>query len=284
MKPAHHTRPGSSLLLAILIVAITLGTATTLATISIQALKRTSTSGDAAGLLYAAESGLERQLYLARKQKNVPIPSVTEADCGLPNWPGAASGCVWKSTAATVQQYTNNSATNPPAPKRDQAVQVYVAVGGSNVQLKTTCTDDTAGAAGAWVEITRLQVSSDAGGTWQINPDETTVYKQYYQCVGTSVSTAALTSLDSDHHYVVRVRALYDHTTQLALRTYVGNSSVTGLIRGTQTLKVTAQGSLAQQVVKATFPAAPAAVGFVDYVLFSECSIKKGVGGAASCP
>ncbi len=269
MQPAHLTRPGSSLLLAILIVAITLGTASTLATISIQALKRTSTSGDAAVLLYTAESELERQLYLARKQKNVP------SGTGGCNWPGAAASCTWDSKAAAVQQYT--STTNPPAPKRDQAVQFMLL--GDTSTLKTDCTDaDTGNGIPPWAEVTRLLVSADSGATWKVTEDGGASYKQYAQCgSGTPDLTTVLTP---GSRYVVRIKALYDNFSSLQVRAEDARGVTVG-ISGMQTLKVTAKGSLAQQVVKATFPAAPAAVGFVDYVLFSECSIKKGVGGAA---
>lgn len=278
MKPVHLNRPGSSLLLAILIVAITLATAATLATLIIQALARAGTSAQAAGLLYAAESGLERQLYLARKQKNVPIPSGT-GPCDLPSWPGAALNCAWLSSAG-LQIYLNNSPTYPPAPKRDQAVQVYVAVGGTGADLKTSCTDAVSNGIAAWVEITRLRVSIEWGEYFVLGDDAQSVYQQYFQCAGGS--TYAITSLDSNNEYVVRVRALYDSTSRLQLITAIGGVPQDGLIRGTQTLKVTAKGGLAQQVVKAAFPAAPAALGFTDYVLFSECTIRKG--GAAACP
>ena len=275
MKPVHLNRPGSSLLLAILIVAITLGTASTLASLVIKALKRTSTSGDAAGLLYVAESGLERQLYLSRKQKNVP--SGTDQPCGLPGWTGAST-CTWLSKVAGVQQFSNSSATLPPAPKRDQAVQLLL-LGDTYNELRTDCTDANSGnGIAAWAEVTRLKVSTD-GSTWQVAEEGEANYKQYGPCGGGTPDLN--TGLTAGSRYVVRIKALYDDFSYLQATAF-NSAGASVAIGGMQTLKVTAKGGLAQQVVKATFPAAPAAVGFTDYVLFSECTIRKG--GAVACP
>lgn len=277
-QPAPNVRMtrrlGSTLLFAVLIVAITLATSTTLASLVIRALQRSSQLGEASLLLYAAESDLERQLYAVRKLKG---ESIGTGNCSLPGW-SSAPGCAWVGTVDGSLLYT--TLTQPPAPQVDQAVQTYVGVGSSNVTLNTSCTDASGGSA-AWIEITRLRVSSD-GTTWQVVESPDAVYKQYYQCPGQMPETTTVLSANS--HYIIRIRAMFDDVNRLKLRTV--NSSgieVSGLIRGQQTLKVTASGGLAQQVVKATFSASPPAVGFTDYVLFSECSIKKGVLTPPSC-
>ena len=92
----------------------------------------------------------------------------------------------------------------------------------------------------------------------------------------------ALTSLDPNHAYRIRLRAVNGTATNVTVQVYRGGTLVA--FPGDITLGAEGTYGRATQKITVTMPKLDVLSGLYSFVVFSECQLLKGVGGSPTCP
>ena len=214
---------------------------------------------------YAADGGIERQLYEMRKNNN---------------------------TIAGVQSlsanYSNGSSWNAANPTRfvNTTVKIFPTVNNGDFQFIDLYDPDSPGAAAGIAKV-----------TWTWNPSGCTVElayapwmnggtifpDQYTITLGTLGSGTQ--NLQTDHAYRLRFRPKNCNATNLQVQVYATVGGAAVVFPGDITLASQGTYKNSQQAIAVTMPRLDILNNVFSYVIFSECTLFKNPGSAdPACP
>lgn len=256
-------RPGNILPLALLITFTMLLAGIGIGIVVLEGSQRARDTDQSVSAYYMADSGVEKQLYEIRKN-NQTLAYVETVSSTYPN-AGA-----WVSTAG-IEQTTQK--VIPSVSDTDFSV----------VDLFDP--DNLSAAAGidtiriSWTGSAQLEVgyAQWASGSTVIWPSD----DSYVIQLGFSPGMA-LTSLDPNHAYRIRLRAVNGTASNVTVQVYRGGALQP--FPGDITLGAEGTYGRATQKITVTMPKLDVLSGLYSYVVFSECQLLKGVGGSPTCP
>ncbi len=244
-------RQGYALLLAVIIVSAVLSGALALAGIVISEIRQTRELSDAVRAQTAAGTDIEQALFLLRKGTDVPTTHGAIDRGGI----SVERRVAPELEAAEPYRIDQNDFISLPLAPNDSAR--------SNVSIpqwtaSADCQDQS------WIEIAYVVWDPATGG-----------FSVVRQSHARSESQTGLALLIPAHTQEVRIRALYCDISGLT----VSNLPARIVIGSTATI-----GSV-KQAVEITVPRVAPVAGLFDFVVFSECSILKGVANnSQECP
>lgn len=247
----NKDQSGNILLLALLIMSGIVGAGVTLATIVISQIRQGSNIESSLVAYYAAESGVEKNLYDIRKT-DTPWKNMEDLSGEL----GKAS---WTSKIESREKQIFRDL------KQNDTLQVDLfdpdqISGGAGVGVLRVDWED--GCEHSSIEMSITAWTPGAG--WADN----TVKFLY------SSGSETNNSFDTDMAYRVRIKALYCDINNLAVRAYDTDNKIVPI---PARVIINSVGSFSgvKQAIQATMPRISPMSGLYDYVLFSEESIVK---------
>lgn len=286
---AEYARPkeGTILLLALLIMSGVLIVGASLGTISLLSLKSARVIDDSIVAFSAAESGAEQSLYQIRR-----LGTSTSDLNGEPNHDG--------NTVLTGPSMTNGSSWNRSISTDE--LTLYTSIP-ENKTYEIVLWNPESPANPSGVESLAFAWDDDCGGTSAIEVLATgwdpVAVGGFNPVIGFHGSSPSLTFLkvnpevvDNDFNpalaYRVRVRAKNCDIFNMAVTAYDADNGSAGsglVVPIPSRIAVTSNGNFgsARQGLQLNLPRFQPLSGVFDYVIFSQCSILKGVTGA-SCP
>ncbi len=255
MKDNFSNQKGSVLLYTLLVVSAVLTTTLVISNFLRNSIKETGTMNNVAAAHYAAESGIEKTLFVIRKTDKLPI----SGDCGLPNA---------KCTVEVAEQAVSEL-------KLDLAVNQTVQFDLAKTDIKFGAGVESIGL--SWdAGISRLEVTGvDLAGSGVISvpkAGETTVLKNLF---GGGFASANMFS--ASKNYRVRVKALYGDAKNLKIKLFSLDNQLGKQLPFSNFLKIKTEGSAgeANQNVSVDMSRYSPVQGIFDYVLFSEDALVK---------
>lgn len=258
--------PGSTLLLALIILGGLVATSLTVGTIVVTRLRGVKAIDDSVLASYAAEGAVEELLYDVRKRDKRTDLNASGT---------LASGASWTRTV----EATSSEAFVDLADNDTQQLDLFNPSGDlTDVGIRTLLLTAVAPSPDAWLEVSWVPwldtgAWSPVGGRVLFSPEELRSQK--------TVELAAPPFGGTPVAYRVRLRSFSGSVGRIritALDASGGAAAFPSRIRATV---VGTMGS-AQYATRVEFPTSFPLAPVFDYVLFSECDIVKG--GAINCP
>ncbi|MBU4331509.1 hypothetical protein KKD19_03565 [Patescibacteria group bacterium] len=257
-------KPGTILLLSLLILTGILLTSGIIATIVLQHLQMSRNIDNSILAFYAAEAGIEQGLYTLRKiggtindvKKTETLGNGASYDTD--NAETALSENVIKIGIPKNQTFQINL-YNPDNSLLDSGIRsiVLYEVGGSGFE---------------WAEVS--WVTWDSTGDWGAHQAKTHIFSHSQLTSGSGVPVN-LSGIA--YAYRVRIKALYDDLEDLEIRAYSGadggGSQVP--IPGRVVIKSVGEYGTSKQALKVSYSSEAPIYGLYDYVIFSEESLIK---------
>lgn len=256
-------KPGNILPLTLLIMFTMLLAGMGIGVVVLEGSQRAKDTDQSVSAYYMADSGVERQLYEIRK-KNQTLSYIETVSSTYPN------AGKWVSTAALEQ---STQKVIPSVSQTDFSVidlfepdNLSAAAGIDTIRISWT--------GSAQLEVGYAQWTSGATVIW---PSDDAYVLQLGFAPG-----MAVTSLDPNHAYRIRLRAVNGTATNVTVQVYRGG--VLQPFPGDITLGAEGTYGRATQKITVTMPKLDVLSGLYSYVVFSECELLKGVGGSPTCP
>jgi len=269
MEPEDYKeKKGSVLVLSVVITMVVLATAIVLGTVIISSLKRAQLQSSSYYSYYAAESMMEKALYLLRKEKRTPAEIEAEVnDCG--DFPGLASAV--DNCATDVEYDTSVVFSTIPQNTSVQMKLIDFEGGGTNAgvqRLVISCVD------ASWLEVTET-VIADASG-WGVDVDVDEPEKTLFSCAASGNPSI---TLDMNKSYDITIKALYDDANSVSV--YAFDSAVGGnLVPLGNYFTVTTGANhsiFSRQTISVRVPGVSTISNLFDYVVYSERVIVKDI-------
>jgi len=285
---------GSILLLAMLIMTGSLVTGLAIGNIIISEVRQSRNIDDAITAYYLAESGLEQSVYLYRKDNatfNLNIDSINPGDPAPTN----PSDCYFDAVnlSGNCNAYTQESPSTSLTilPNSVQQVNFFnedLTTGYPIESIEIDWLDANAdNAIEPWLEMEVIELTSNflTASNYPVIFVQKCGAGPVCTPIDSSTYSVAANYFDPNQNYIIRLRALYD-TVKVTVTAYDGISG-TGSITATKAVDIFTTGEFrtSQQSLKATLATGVTTTKpFVDFVLFSECDLVKGIGLSSSCP
>jgi len=280
MAPQGHA--GTILLLALLIMSGVLIVGASLGTISLLSLRSARVIDDSVVAFAAAETGAEQSLYQIRRAGTSATSLNADAEDGSDpavSGPAMTNGSAWNRAVSTGEKVLFTS-----IPK-DKTYEVVLwdpesPLSPAGIESLGLAWDDDCGGTSA-VEV--LATGWDPGASGSFN-----------SVVGFHGDSPSLTFLKLDPQvidndfsaslaYRVRIRAKTCDIFNLAVRAYASDDAREESVDIPSRVSVVSTGNFgsARQALQLNLPRLQPLSGVFDYVIFSQCSILKGVSGGS---
>lgn len=262
--PAPSSERGTVLLMALIVMTGVVISSVGMGSLILSSLQQTRVIDNAGVAYYAAESGVEEALFLARR--STALPAAVGTPQTLPNnatWTRSVTGREAVIYAGTVPQDSllEIALYDPDAPTTSQNIGSVV------VDWDDACSGCTV------LQASLVGWLSGGPIVWDPNAS-TTLYT--WDADGVVIPTA-----DPARLYRLRLGAKNADMQNVQVRALDGGGSPTTL---PGRIRVDAVGSFGnvRQKLTVTLPRKVPLAGIFDFVVFSECSLVKG--GPISCP
>ena len=260
MSVKLQNRPGNVLVYAVLIIAAILSSTIVVSNFVRSFVRQTGAVSNLAGAFYAAESGVERALFVVRKLDELP----TVGDCS------AGSDCELAVNDAAVLETKLDLPLN-------QSTQIDLYNPEKNSLSKGVESVELVWDGGGWLELTFVEwLAQDTftWQTWEAGLEQKDLSVQKMLCSGGNVIVNFPSAAEN---YRLRVKALYAPATGLTVRLFSADNLLGKALPIANTLEFAATGTYrdATQKVTATLPRYAPTSGLFDYVLFSEEALVK---------
>ncbi len=257
------TRPGNILPLALLITFMMLLTGIGIGTVVLEGSQRAKDTDESVSAYYMADSGIERQLYEIRKKQQ----SLADIASLSSDYPG---GGAWVSTAG-LEQVSQKSIPSIA----DSDFVIFDLFDPDALEASPNIDEIRINWAGnAQLEVGYAQWPVGEKVIW---PDTDAFVIRYGFAPSLSIA-----GLDPTHAYRVRIKAINGTADNITVGTY--QNSTPQPFPGNITLSTEGTFGKATQKIAVVMPKQDVLSGVYSFVLFSECQLLKGVGGAPICP
>lgn len=282
-----NKRNGSILLLALLIMSGVLITGASLGTIAVLSLRQGRLIDDSIGSFASAESGAEQSLYQVRRLgTTVAILNANPNDGGDPRWSGPSLGPngKWSRVVSGSEQAVATNIVkdrsyemllwNPDSPANPMGVE----------SMTYAWSDSCGGTSALEVEVVGWDPSI---------PNGSSVFSSDVTFHGTSPALTYLynssgitdNSFSAGLAYRSRFRAKNCDIYNLTVTAWSADDAGGAVVSLPSRVVITSTGTFgsSRQAMEIRLPRLQPLSGAFDYVIFSQCSILKGVSGPA-CP
>lgn len=256
-----YNKKGQVILLALLIMAVVLVVALAIGTLMVRELRMAANIARSAIAYYAAESGLEEELWKA--WKNPPIDELGYGKSLL-------NQASWKLTKrdAPTEEFTDRDL------ERDKSEQIYFPVDDPDIP-KVKCvkfTSWTPDVTPAWLEYKVVSWPKNSFQPSEIKTKEGLLDAP----LNVPINLAEGIADPVNYHHFFRFKPLHNGVTY-SLEGYEDTGCSTKVAIGGGKLEITSTGTYAkvQRSLSITFYPRPPLHGIFDYVLFSDESIIK---------
>ena len=274
MSRIHH-RSGVALLLSLLVLSGVLAAALTVSTLVVREYRTTSTVDRGVVTFYAAESGLEQGLYMARQERKTTAAEQEVTYANAITLPG--SEAKWWRKADDTEEQLNFTLT------QDVPVQIDLFNPDASLtqDLKSVTfrwNNDPATCPSAGPEWLEVLVSRSQRGSFSFDS-----YEENRQFISSTDGGSGITiPFDSAYFtYQLRLTARYANVCGLVVSVTASDDTPYAL---PTRLSITATAELAdtRQAITITLPRQAPRQGVFDYAIFSQASICKDT--EAGCP
>ena len=269
-KVSTSPLPGNILPLALVIVTTILLAGIGLSIIVLDSIRRSADQDASLLAYYAADGGVEQQLYAVRKQAT----AVT-------------------STQALSGTFSNNASWQPASSTYLQAnLKIYPTTPSTSLQILDLYNPDNANAAGG---VGRIDWSWTAGADCPggVPPEVELGYAEWlaggsvlpntYTIVRGLTNSGMSTNLDPTKGYRLRFQPKSCTANNLTILTYDGGGILTN-VPGDITVGAVGSYGKATQAITVTMPRQDVLSGLFSYALFSECQLIKDPNNPVACP
>jgi hypothetical protein len=271
-RPLTARKPlrGNILPLALVIVTTILLAGIGLSVIILDSIRRSADQDASMLAYYAADGGVEQQLYAVRKQAY----AVT-------------------STQALSGTFSNNASWQPASSTYLQAnLKIFSTTPSTSLQILDIYNPDNASAAGG---VGRVDWSWTAGSDCPggVAPEVELGYAEWlaggsvipntFTIVRGITNTGMSTILNSSKGYRLRFRPKSCTANNLTIQTYDGSGTLTN-VPGDITVGAVGYYGKASQAITVTMPRQDVLSGIFSYALFSECQLVKDPNNIVACP
>jgi hypothetical protein len=256
-------RPGNILPLTLLITFTMLLAGIGIGTVVLEGSQRAKDTDESVSAYYMADSGIERQLYEIRRRSQ-SLDAVAMVSSTYPN------AGKWVSTAGLEQAeqkvIPTVSETNFSVIDLFEPDELSAAAGIDEIRIRWS--------GGAELEAGYAQWTSGSTVIW---PAEDSFVVQLGFAPEMTIA-----GLDPSRAYRIRLRALNGTAENVTVQVY--RSGAVQSFPGDIALGAEGTYGKATQNIVVTMPKLDVLSGLYSYVVFSECQLLKGVGGAPICP
>lgn len=264
-------KKGSVLVLSLIITMIVLASAVVLGTIIISAMKRAQLQTASFSAYYAAESRMERALYLLRKEKKKPS-EVLNVLKKKPDCSDFQFGTSANVNNCSIQVTYKTQAYFPRIKKNSSAfVQLVDPQGNLNAgveRVEVFCS-------GGWLEVTATVIAQKKG-SWMPDPGSSPPKKWVFSCP--ELSSYSI-KIEAEKSYLIELKALYDDAVKVRVQPFDSdNGGVPKSVGDHFTIVTGADFSFfSRQEIVVEVPGISSASSFFDYVIYSEQDIEKDI-------